>query len=721
MTRVGLGIVLGNRGVGNKVGRLFALVLMPITTLAAARGVLFAWVPVMMAIGIGIWFGLRQEPVHWHYIAIGTGVALGLVLHRWGAEVLQPLAVVWICVLLGMLAAGARAHLVDAPILGFRYYGAVEGRIVSIDRSQSDQMRLTLDRVVLERISPERTPERVRISLHGPQAFLAPEPGQTIVATAHLSGPEGPVEPGAFDFRRMAFFDRLGAVGYTRVPVLLLAPPELGAQQINRIRAILRHAVEARIAGDPGAFAAALVTGDRAGISRVAQDNLRGANLSHLLAISGLHMALLTGFVFATLRYGLALVPALALRINTKKAAAALALVVGAFYLALSGGNVATERAFVMVSVMLGAVLFDRRALSMRSVALAACVLLMAQPETLLEPGFQMSFAATVALIAGYSSLRGRLYQQRWPGWAMAAFSVVFTSLLAGLATGPVAAAHFNRVAGYGLIANVLAVPVMGLAVMPAAVLAGVLAPLGLEGPALWIMGKGTAWILTVAETVAGWEGAVRAVPSPSAMVLPMMALGALWVILWRGPVRAAGIVPMVMAFVIWGQQVRPPVLISADGALVGLVSAEGRALSAPKGAGFTARQWLENDGDLADQAQAALRSGFLGDKTLRRFALGDWRIVHLKGKAGLAQLDVACGMADLVILSLRVEGPGPQGCQFIDAQKLRRTGPLALWPDEVGKLRVVPTKVQSRLWTGRTHAEVFMLERQVEKLAAGQ
>ncbi|QCO56489.1 ComEC family competence protein [Pseudorhodobacter turbinis] len=676
--------------------------------LAHARGVLFVWVPVFIGVGVGIWFALPQEPVLWHYACLVAAVLLGALCHRRGPELAQPFVIVIICVILGMLAAGARAHLVKAPVLGFRYYGAVEGRIVSIDRSQSDMLRLTLDRVVLERTPPSRTPERVRVSLHGLQGFVALEPGQTVIATAHLSAPEGPVEPGAFDFRRMAYFDRLGAVGYTRVPVLLLEPPAPGAQWINRFRAKLRAGVEAELPGDPGAFAAALVTGDRAGMSRQAQENLRSANLSHLLAISGLHMALLTGFIFATLRYGLALVPPLALRVQSKKVAAGLALLAGAAYLALSGGNVATERAFVMVAVMLGAALFDRRALSMRSVALAACVLLLAQPETLLEPGFQMSFAATVALIAGYSALRGQ--GRHLPFWVAPLATVVFTSLLAGLATAPVAAAHFNRVAGYGLAANVLAVPVMGFAVMPAAVLAGILAPLGLEGPALWIMGKGTAWILSVAEMVAGWDGAVRAVPSPSWQVLPIMAFGALWLVLWRGRTRFLGVVPMALAFAVWSQSERPPLLISADGGLVGLNAAGGRVLSAPKGAGFTARQWLENDGDLVEQEQAAMREGFDGEPRLRRFSFGGWRMAQIKGKGAETRVEEACLVADLVIVARKVTASIPQDCQVIDATKLRATGPLALWAQPDGGLRAVPTKTQSRLWTGFKRAEQFKI-----------
>lgn len=418
-------------------------------------------------------------------------------------------------------------------------------------------------------------------------------------------------------------------------------------------------------------------------------------------------MALLTGFVFATLRYGLALVPPLALRMPVKKLAAGFALLAGAIYLALSGGNVATERAFVMVAVMLGAVMFDRRALSMRSVALAACVLLALQPETLMEPGFQMSFAATVALIAGYAALRG---QGRMPFWLAPIATVVFTSLLAGLATAPVAAAHFNRIAGYGLAANVLAVPVMGFAVMPAAVLAGILAPLGLEGPALWVMGKGTAWILAVAETVAAWDGAVRAVPSPPASVLPIMALGALWLVLWRGRWRFAGLAPMVLAFTLWGAAARPPMLISADGGLVGITWSGARALSFTKGAGFSAQQWLENDGDLADQTTAAARSGFDGDTKLRRFVYGGWRMTQIKGKGEEGAIVQACETADLVIVAARVEGDPPTGCQIIDARTLRQTGPLAIWAQPDGSLRVIPTKTQSRLWTGLQRAKPFTL-----------
>ncbi|THD85790.1 ComEC family competence protein [Aliigemmobacter aestuarii] len=669
--------------------------------LAGEGGILLPWAPVILGCGIGLWFALPWEPVLPHYAVAGGVLPAMLAARLWAGDHWHPLA--WAMALLatGFLAAGLRAHSVALPVLDFRYYGPVEGRIIGIDRSQSDAIRLTLDRVILQDVAQQRMPARVRVALHGDQA-LTPEPGQVIALTGHLSPPDGPVEPGSFDFRRMAFFDGLGAVGYTRTPAVLMDRAAPGDQWVNRLRAGIRDAVMARIGGEPGAFAAALLTGDRSGIGRETLDDLRASNLAHLLAISGLHMGLLVAFVFGVVRGGLALIPPLALRLPTKKAAAVVALGAGAFYLLLSGGNVATERAFIMVSVMLVAVLFDRRALSLRSVAMAALLLLLWQPETLMEPGFQMSFAATVALIAGFRALTGRFSPHRLPGWLQPAVALFASSFLAGLATAPVAAVHFNRIADYGLIANLLAVPVMSVLVMPAAVIAGVLAPVGLSQPALWVMEQGTRWILFVAGAVADAPGAVSAVPTPSPVVLPLIMLGGLILCLTAGRVRAFALPPVLAGLVLWSQADRPPLLVSGDGRLVGLLGPEGRALSADRGQGFAASSWLENDGDLATQEEAAARPGLSGPAAARVFVLDGWEGVALRGKAGFAQVADACAAGRLVIVAGRVED-APPGCALIDEALLRRTGPLAIRPKGDGTLIARPTITQSRLWQRRT------------------
>lgn len=645
-----------------------------IAAIEARRGHLFPWVAVAYGAGIGTFFALRFEPGPWHWALLGAAALCVMVAMR--AEGVRPVAMALLFAAAGAAVAGLRTQMVGEPVLSGHYYGPIEGRIVGVDRSASDAVRLTLDRVVLRDFSPGRTPARVRVSLHGMQGFIVPEPGLTVILTGHLSPPGGPVEPGGFDFRRQAWFLGLGAVGYTRTPVLAAAPARDGAAglRIHRLRMAISARVQEALPGRAGAFAAAITTGDRSGMDAATLEALRASNLAHLLAISGLHMGLLTGFVYAALRYGMALVPAVALRWPTRKIAAVCALGAGAFYLALSGGNVATERAFVMVAVMFGAILLDRRALTLRSVALAALIVLTLRPEALTGPGFQMSFAATAALIAVFGAVR-EVETARVPKWLRPVFGVVLSSAVAGLATAPIAAVHFNQVPHFGLIANTLSVPLMGTVVIPGAVLAALLAPVGLEEVGLTIMDPPIEWILAVAERVASLDGAVSRVPTPPAPVLPLIAAAGVWAILWTGRGRALGLLPGVLAVGLWIAAERPAVLISETGGLLGLLTPEGRVLSKPRGDGFAAASWLENDGDGADQLEAAARAG-LGEGGV---AVGGLRLVHVTGRgAGERAADV-CRGADVVVTTARaVTGP----CRVIGPDFLSREGAVALGAD---------------------------------------
>lgn len=686
---------VGSRKGQDKVRSLASAVLGP---LQSVRGRLFPWVPVFLGIGIGLWFSQTAEPGVLAYGLAGTGFLMAAAGVWRGSELWQPMAVACAAALLGFLAAGFRAHDVQSPMLNFRYYGPIEGRIIEIDRSQADKPRLTLDQVVLDRVPPDRTPRKVRLSLHGPQPHLHAEPGQRVVLTGHLAPPEGPVEPGAFDFRRLAFFKQLGAVGYTKTPVLLLERPEGGTQLINRLRKTLAEGMLARMEGQPGAFATGAMTGEQSAISAETTQALRDSSLAHLLAISGMNLAFLIGFVFALIRYGIALVPSLALRVNAKKVAAVVSLGVAFFYLLLSGANVATERAFIMVAVMLGAILLDRRALTLRSVAIAGTLILLSRPETLLDPGFQMSFAATIALIAAFAQVDQQVLRERWPRWLIPVFTLVLSSVVAGFATAPYAAGSFNRFSDYGLLANLLTVPVFGVVIMPGGAIAALLAPMGLEGPALWAMQMASAWILAVAHWIAGLDGAVTAIPVPGVLVLPVLSLGALWLVIWPGRARFAGLLPMALALVLWTQSSRPEVLIDASGALVGVMGPEGRALSSPRGAGYAAENWLQRDGDLAGQTEAALRPGFAGAAGARSFRIGAHSGIALKGKG--ADVAWACTLAELVVVPERVESP-PAGCTVIDLTVLEATGPLAINADGDG-LDVKAVRSQSRIWSDR-------------------
>ncbi|WP_240602760.1 ComEC/Rec2 family competence protein [Paracoccus endophyticus] len=704
---------------------------------AVARAGLLVWAPVLLAVGIGAWFTLPVEPRAPAYAAVAVAAVAALLLARGlarraargrmdpdRADRLRLAALGAALVLGGTLVAGARAHHVAAPVLDFRYYGPIEGRVVAIDRSARDRMRITLDRVVLRDTPPGRTPARVRLSLTDPQTLTdpqaLPDPGARIMLTGHLGPPPGPAEPGGFDFRRGAFFDRLGAVGYTRTPLMLAEAAMPGPLDAQTLRLHLAQAMRESIRGPEGAVAAALMTGDRSGISEATNQVMRDSNLYHIVSISGLHMSMLAGFVYGALRMALAaaqatgpLAGALAGR-PVHKIAAAVGLAAAAGYLWLSGGGVPTERAFLMVAVMLAAVLADRRAISLRTVAVAALVILLAAPEALVSAGFQMSFAATVALIAVFPTWSRRAGALPW--WMRGAAMLVLSSLIAGLATAPIAAAQFNRTTHYGLVANLLAVPVMGVLVMPAGVFALLLAPLGLAGPALWVMGLGTRWMLWVAATVAGWGGAVTPLPAPHWTALPLMATGATvaLLVMRRGASRsrrlvAAAALALVGAGVaVWVNSPRPALLVAEDAGAMGVQTAQGRALSKPAGA-FVADSWLRADGDLALADEAAARPGWSGPRGARSADLPGpdgttLRVTHLSGKGAAGRLSTACADADIVVLAAPAPDGAPRGrCRLIDQTDLRRSGARALWVG-AGKLvwRTAAGTAGARLWSDR-------------------
>src|SRR5204862_2613338 len=187
-----------------------------------------------------------------------------------------------------------------------------------------------------------------------------------------------------------------------------------------------------------------LITGERGGISESTNQAFRDSGLFHILSISGLHMVIMAGAVFFCIRLALAAIPAIALRYPIKKWAAAGAMA-GAFgYLMISGAAFATVRSYIMISIMFLAVMLDRPAVALRNVALAALLILLLWPESLFDPGFQMSFAAVVCLVSVYEWLRMRDearegWMRRGPFARLALFfgGIVTSTLVASLSVAP--------------------------------------------------------------------------------------------------------------------------------------------------------------------------------------------------------------------------------------------------------------------------------------------
>ncbi len=563
------------------------------------------WVPVGLGSGIGIYFALPVEPALW----IGPFAALGAAFAAFAARArlaLLLLALAMLTAAVGFAGAQLRTATLAAPALHKRIGAVVvTGRVTVVEQFGKGR-RLTLDRLSIGKLPTDKTPASVRIRDRRGTPFL--KPGDRITVRAVLMPPPRAAAPGAFDFARRDYFRRIGAVGFvlSRPEVTRSLSGEGGSLAIGL--AALRQAVTRRITdaldGAPGAVAAALLTGERGGIPLKVMANIRDSGLAHLLAISGLHLSLVALILFFSVRAGLALSEKVALRHPIKKWAALAALMGAAGYMLLTGVTVPAQRATIMLAIVLLGVLVDRTAISMRLVAWAATAILLLAPESLLSVSFQMSFAAVIALVAVYEALRLRVAGWRAEGnWWFGrittyAGGVLLTTFIAGLATAPFAVFHFNRFAFYGLAANMVAVPLTALWIMPWGLVALLLMPFGLEGLALAPMGWGLEAVIAVAEQVAGWPSAVAMLPAMPDWGLLAASLGGLWLTLWRGRWRLAGI-PLVLLGLATGLMSRTPdILISEDGRLLAVKSRDGRLVLSSRRIGrFQGSSWLRRAG----------------------------------------------------------------------------------------------------------------------------
>lgn len=532
-----------------------------------------------MAFGAGCatYFAFRTEPSLWPLLASAALASLGW----WGGRRLG-LARVWslsllmlACFALGLAAAKLRSDAVAAPIApALEEPTVIEGWVVDVDSPGTAGPRVILAPVRVRGLAPEQTPVRIRATVRD---AAPPRPGQAVRLFAILNPPPAPASPGAYDFGRTAWFQRIGGVafglGETRYVVLPETPWRLRlVMRINALRFGLAERIVARQGERAGGVAAAMTTGQEAWLDPAQVDVMRDSGLAHILSISGLHMAVVGGFAFFLVRLLVALWPWLALRVPGKKVAAVAGLLAVGTYLIVSGAPPPAERAAITASIAFLAIMLDRQAITMHALAVAAFVVLLLQPEAIVTPGFQMSFAATAALVALVEAWPRRpkeisapwpiLMVQRTGAWVGAA---VLASLVAGAATGPFAMQHFNRSAMYGLAANLATAPLSDFLIMPALALGALLEPIGLGAPFLWLAARGIDVMLAIGAWVANLPGAVRTIASAPDVVLPIAFIGVLICCLWRGPLRWLGL-PLACAVLIWPRAPTPDLWIGDSG-----------------------------------------------------------------------------------------------------------------------------------------------------------
>ena len=664
----------------------------------------FLWLPVLFGAGIAFYFALPSEPLL--TVAVLPAVA-ALAVHAAGPRTgLMGLATgAMLAVTLGLAAAKVRTEIVRAPVLQVRV-GPIDvyGHVELVEPRAAEGQRLTVRVTAMQKHEAQAWPARVRVRMMAENAAL--KPGDPVHLRATLSPPPGPALPGDYDFARAAWFQGLGAVGYARSAARVepnSAQPPLALQvtaAIARVRQAIGRRVVAALPGETGAIANALITGERGGITEITNQAFRDSGLFHILSISGLHMVIMAGAVFVSIRLLLAAVPSIALRYPIKKWAAAGAMLGALAYLLISGAEFATVRSYIMITIMFLAVLLDRPALALRNVALAALLILVVWPESLLNVGFQMSFAAVVALVAAYEWLRvrdearGAAQHRGVLGRAALFFGGIVTStLVAGFAVAPFGVYHFHNTQQFAILANLLAIPACNLIVMPAALAALVAMPLGLEAAPLWLMGLGIEAMVWCANAVARLPGAVGRVPAIPTTAFALMVAGGLWWALWSTRWRVLGVVPIALGLMLAPTGHRPDMLIGRGAELVAVRGADGKLSAlAGRGSAFELARWLEHDGDGRPAAEAGKAQAFFCDKLGCTAQVKGMRIA-VSGSAAALRDD--CTMASILVLQFSK----PKGCRppgtVIDRDDVNVRGAHALTIDD-GRV-VVETVAETR------------------------
>jgi competence protein ComEC len=651
----------------------------------AGAGRLLPWVPIAFGAGIALYFTADREPVL-SVTAVTAGVfCLAAMLLR--RQKLFPIAVMIAAMAAGFAAATWKtarvAHGVLArPIYSVTLSGFVETRDI---RERTDRFVLRVESMDSPRAATKL--ERVRLSV---RKGTAPAVGSFVELKARLQPPLAPLRPGSYDFGRDMYFQGIGASGFAMGAIKTLEPPVNGGLSLRYAAFMqgLRDAIDARIRtaleGDKRAIATALLTGRRDAISTPVNDAMFISGLGHVLSISGYHMAVVAGVVFFAVRALLALIPGLTVSFPIKKWSAAAALAAAAFYLLLSGAEVATQRSFFMTAVVLIAIMVDRRAVTFRTLAVAAMIVLTMAPEALVHPSFQMSFAATLGLVALVQIGMPRLFASPdnsatarialWGGREI--MTLALASLVAGLATTPYAAFHFHRVTPYGVLANLAAMPVVSAVVMPAGMLGLAAMPFGFDGVFWRIMGAGIDWMIVVTQWVANLPGAIGRMAAFGIGPLIAASIGIILLGLLRTPLRWCGAAVLAMA-VAWALMVpQPDVLISGDGQNVGVRGRDGQLhlMRSAKDA-FLLKEWLAADADPRLATDASLAEGVSCDETgcVTELAGGGLVALALRPDA----LGDDCERAALVVTARQA----PPACPspVVDLARSRRQGAIAL------------------------------------------
>jgi len=598
----------------------------------------------------------------------GAALAIAAVLGRHSLRVgriILCLASFW----LGFSLFAIHGQVFGTAMLARPAYGTFEARVSEIISKIDGEQRLIVSDIVPTGNAKPVPMRRARIFVRtGPDL----EPGDLIRAGFRFYPVPGPALPGAFDAQFHGYFAGIGAYATTTSTPEIIEPgaSTLPARMIENVRSGIARRIDAVLPQPSAGVARAIINGDQSAVTEWARQVMSTAGLAHVLSISGLHLTLVAGGVYFTLRMLLVVAAGTRRPYPAKRLAAVGGMAAALLYYAISGGNVAALRSTIMILLVFGAISVGRRALTMRNVAIAGLLVILSDPASVFRPSFQLSFSAVIALVGAYEGYRPRGGEKHWfKGLVSYFLGIAGTSVVAGAATVLFSVYHFQQTSPLSVIGNLVTLPLVGFVMMPAALLGVLAMPFGLEGLPLVVMGWSIDAMLGCAALVADLSENLNASPllTPLSLVIGLAALA--WFSFLRTRWRLLGpavALPMIILFAVD----RPPDVLVADTTqAVAVRTEEGLALASGKAKSFSVMIWS----DTYAQQIEAMQSGLACDKLacIARAAPG-FSVSVVKSPDAFGE---DCANVDLVVTRLYAPAYCRRETQVIDAADLRVGG----------------------------------------------
>ena len=507
--------------------------------------------PIIMGLGIWTYFAMPFEPSKWWTVAAVEILLLLAYIFRHYPSILRIIFLLFIFVF-GFCNIQIKTAYLSEQLPSIKEQKVyLRGEVFSRDTNYNGKPRIVIGN--MERLSGSRIKGKYRLTLL--HSRYLPQTGNCVELVAEVAPLMKANSVGGYQPDRNLFFEGLNGSGYVLsqvFPIDCAVPNNFWREKIDKIRRSITSKIENTLPKNQASIASAILSGNRELMSKEQADNYRNSGLAHFLSISGLHMSMIAGLMFFFIRLIMATIPKIALRYNSKKVAAFCAIIVSTIYLIISGTAVPTQRAYIMVFIILLAAIFERKAISMRNLALAASFILIISPQMLISISFQLSFAAVTAMIAFYESFSTKIHRflsADNSGLIGKTFRIIITYLsgviiadfIASAATLPFVIYHFNKVALYTSLTNLLSGPIIAFIIMPAILLSLLFMPLGMAGFSLKISGFGIGLINGITSWVSSFDGATLWIPSFSPIGMFIIVCGGLILCLQKSKLRHLG------------------------------------------------------------------------------------------------------------------------------------------------------------------------------------